>query len=67
MVKLVCSRSIIACCNIHYVQSLEYFSPGICSVNPLCLLEAPAADVTVMMQVMYIPEVFYQGLHFQTS
>lgn len=67
MVKFICSRSIIVCCNIHYVESLEYFSPGICSDNPLCLLEAPAADVTVMMQVMYFPEIFYKGLHFQTS
>lgn len=58
MVKIICFRSIIACFNIHDVQSLEYFIPGICSDNPLCLLEAAAADVTVMIQVMYFSEVF---------
>lgn len=66
-IKLICFRSIIACCDIHDVQSLEYFSPGICSDNPLCLLEAAAADVTVMIQVMCFSEVFVKIYIFKPA
>lgn len=64
MAKLIFFESIIAYCNIQDVHAVQYFSTGICNGNPL-LAEAAAADVTVMIQVIYFSGVFYKDSDFQ--